>query len=255
MHPNFSEVKVEAVWKGQERATWRKPDVQAFYKGLPVAFEIQLSPTSLRVIAERRDFYQREGGLLCWIFKSFDEDRTRLTQDDILYSNNHNLFLASEGTSTESLNTGRLMLDCRWAETYVENGQVATRWSGRIAPFDEFQLDQKRWADEDGVDRIVHQPMRYLISGEWVFSRTMVNLVRGEEDRSLVSAMVDRLRACLMEALSDYGAYLGADSKAIQSHGTGQVNRRSGETSVGDADWVSHKTRGVDARGLSTGHC
>ena len=142
--PNFSEVKVEAVWKGQERATWRKPDVQAFYKGLPVAFEIQLSTTFLRVIAERRDFYQREGGLLCWIFKSFDEDRTRLTQDDIFYSNNHNLFLASEGTLTESLNAGRLMLDCRWAEPYVENGQVATRWSGRIASFDEFQLDQKR---------------------------------------------------------------------------------------------------------------
>ena len=142
--PNFSEVKVEAVWRGQERDTWRKPDVQAFYKGMPVAFEIQLSTTFLRVIAERRYFYQRHGGLLCWIFKSYDEDSARLTQDDIFYSNNHNLFLASENTLTESRNAGRLMLDCRWAEPYIENGQVETRWSGTIASFDEFQLDQKR---------------------------------------------------------------------------------------------------------------
>ncbi|MBZ0070640.1 MAG: DUF6035 family protein [Gammaproteobacteria bacterium] len=142
--PDFSDVKVEAVWRGQERVTWRKPDVQAIYKGLAVAFEIQLSTTFLRVIAERRDFYQREGGLLCWVFKSYDEDRARLTQDDIFYSNNHNLFLASENTLTESRNAGRFMLDCRWAEPYVANGQVEIRWSGRIAPFDEFQLDQKR---------------------------------------------------------------------------------------------------------------
>ena len=106
-----------------------------------------------------------------------------------------------------------------------------------------------RWIDEDGVARLVHEPMRYLIPGEWVFSRMMVNLVRPEEDRGLVSAMVERLRASLMEALPDYGEYPGADGKALQSYSTGQVNRRSGETSDEDADWGSHKTRGVAAGG------
>lgn len=79
--PRFSEVKVEAIIKGQDRVTWRKPDVQAIYEGIPVAFEIQLSTTFLRVIAERRSFYQRNGGLLVWIFKPFDADRARLTQE------------------------------------------------------------------------------------------------------------------------------------------------------------------------------
>ena len=48
--PRFSDVKVEAVWKGQDRAAWRKPDVQAVYNGIPVVFEVQLSTTFLRVI-------------------------------------------------------------------------------------------------------------------------------------------------------------------------------------------------------------
>lgn len=66
--PRFSQIKIEATWAALDRGKWRKPDVQAVFDGLPVAFEIQLSTTFLRVIAERRAFYLREGGLLCWIF-------------------------------------------------------------------------------------------------------------------------------------------------------------------------------------------
>ncbi len=107
----------------------------------------------------------------------------------------------------------------------------------------------RRWVDEDGVARIVHEPQRRLLPGEWAFSRLMVNLVKLEEDRGLVSAMVDRLRASLMEVLPDYGEYLGADGKAIGSHSTGRLDRKSGRTSDTDADWGTHKTRGVDGQG------
>ena len=41
--PRFSDVKEETVLKSRDRASWRKPDVQAIYEGRPVAFEIQLS--------------------------------------------------------------------------------------------------------------------------------------------------------------------------------------------------------------------
>ena len=107
----------------------------------------------------------------------------------------------------------------------------------------------RRWVDEDGMARIVHEPLRHLVPGEWVFSRMMVNLVRLEEERGLVSAMVDSLRDSLMEALPDYGEHLGADGKAIESHGTGRVDRKSGETSDRDADWGFHKTLGEDRNG------
>lgn len=142
--PRFSEVKAEAIIKGQDRVTWRKPDVQAIFEGIPVAFEIQLSTTFLRVIAERRSFYQKNGGLLVWIFKSFDADRARLTQEDIFYSNNRNIFLASEETLKASRESGSLMLDCRWAEPFADGGKIETRWGGRLASFEDMAIDRDR---------------------------------------------------------------------------------------------------------------
>jgi len=142
--PRFSEVKEESILKGQDRAAWRKPDVQATYDGRPVAFEIQLSTTFLRVIAERRAFYQREGALLVWIFKSFDADKARLTQEDIFYSNNRNLFLASEDTLKASRAASSLILDCRWTEPFLDGGKIDTRWAGRLAAFWELEIDRER---------------------------------------------------------------------------------------------------------------
>lgn len=140
----FTDIKVEDVWKGRDRKTWRKPDVQAIFNGLPVAFEIQLSTTFLRVIAERRMFYLKEGALLCWIFKNYDSERARLTQDDIFYNNNCNLFLASEDTLQASREAGQFVLDCHWCEPFIEDGRLTTRWAGRLAAFSEMQIDRTR---------------------------------------------------------------------------------------------------------------
>lgn len=142
--PRFSSVKIEAVMKNRDRTAWRKPDVQAIYEGIPVAFEIQLSTTFLRTIAERRVFYQREGGLLVWIFKTYDAERARLTQDDIFYCNNRNIFLVSEATLEASRASGKLILDCRWAEPFIADGRLGSRWSGRLVDFVDLTNDRER---------------------------------------------------------------------------------------------------------------
>ena len=140
--PNFSDVKVEKVWRGMDRSKWRKPDVQALWKGQTrIAFEIQLSTTFLHVIAERRLFYRDEGALLCWIFKRFDEQDARMTQDDIFHNNNRNLFLASEDTLKVSIENKALMLDCHWTSSAVLEGSIKETWQQQLAPFSQFKLD------------------------------------------------------------------------------------------------------------------
>jgi hypothetical protein len=140
--PNFSDPQTEKVWKGMERGVWRKPDVSALWKGsVRVAFEVQLSTTFLHVIAQRRQFYRSHGGLLCWVFKSFDAEAARLTQDDIFHNNNRNLFLASEETLRASKEHKALMLDCRWAEPTLGDNGLAWSWNGRLAAFSEMTLD------------------------------------------------------------------------------------------------------------------
>lgn len=144
--PRFSRPEIEKVvlGKGATRGTWRKPDVMATFEGIPVAFEIQLSTTFLRVIAERRRFYLENGGLLVWVFKKFEATHPKMTQDDVFHSNNHNLFLASEETLAESCRTGRMMLDCKWAEPYLEGKSIETRWGGRRVAFDELTIDREQ---------------------------------------------------------------------------------------------------------------
>lgn len=130
--PEFSDVEVEAVWRGEEANQRRKPDVRATWMGaLPVAFEVQLSTTFLRVIAERREFYLRNGGLLFWVFNRFDMGDARLTMEDLFYNNNRNAFIASEETVAASKALGSLVLDCVWSEPSVDEGVVSWRQQRR----------------------------------------------------------------------------------------------------------------------------
>lgn len=141
--PRFSLPKTEETWKGAP-GEWRRPDVQAKFGDLRMAFEIQLSTTYIRVIAERRGFYLREGGLLVWLFKQFDEGCNRLTQDDVFYNNNRNVFLASEETLAASKLAGKLCLECRWTEPVAEGGSVVFHWRRKIVSIDELTIDAER---------------------------------------------------------------------------------------------------------------
>jgi Family of unknown function (DUF6035) len=142
--PDFSDVQIEPTWKGAEANSRRRPDVRAVWRGsLPVAFEVQLSTTFLQVIAERRSFYLKEGGLLFWVFKSFNVGHAKLTQDDIFYNNNRNAFAASDATLDASRREGRLILDCIWSEPSLDQGQLLWSQHRRPAAFSEFTVEQE----------------------------------------------------------------------------------------------------------------
>lgn len=112
----FQDIAQEPVWTGPLTGERRRPDVRALYNGLPIAFEIQLSTTHLDVIAARRDFYQREGGLLVWLFAEFDTEHRRMTDDDVFYNNNLNAFVVTTTTVEASLNAREFKLECIWAQ-------------------------------------------------------------------------------------------------------------------------------------------
>lgn len=141
--PEFSDVKVEAVWRGEEANQRRKPDVRATWRGtLPVAFEVQLSTTFLRVIAERREFYLRNGGLLFWVFNGFDMGNARLTMEDVFYNNNRNAFVASDETLAASRMAGSLVLDCVWSEPSVDEGMMSWTQQRRQVRFSELTIQR-----------------------------------------------------------------------------------------------------------------
>lgn len=135
----FTDINQEQRWSGPVTGAWRKPDVSARFGDLKVAFEIQLSTTFLDVIAQRRQFYLKEGGLLFWVFAKFDADERRLTVDDVFYNNNQNAFVVSESTRDASVAAGEFMLDCVWSEPRLPN--EAARLSRRRVRFNDLTLD------------------------------------------------------------------------------------------------------------------
>ncbi len=138
---DFSHVEVEQRWTGKFNGEWRKPDVRALYKGLPVVFEIQLSTTYLNVITARRSFYQREGAMLIWVFAEFDEGPRRLTQDDVFFNNNRNAFVVSEATRNISIERWSFHLECIWAYAFAPPSHGLQR---QVVPFEELTLDTEQ---------------------------------------------------------------------------------------------------------------
>lgn len=135
----FTSIAQEARWTGPITGAWRKPDVSAMYGDLKVAFEVQLSTTFLDVIAERWRFYQREGGLLFWVFARFDDDGRRLTQDDVFFNNNQNAFIVSKSTRDASVAAGDFLLDCAWSAPDLAH--IAPRLDRARVSFIQLTLD------------------------------------------------------------------------------------------------------------------
>ncbi len=136
---NFSQIEVEKRLTGNLTKEWRRPDVSAMYKDIPVVFEIQLSTTYLDVIAERRDFYSKEGILLIWVFDEFCDNDRKLMLDDIFFNNNRNAFCISNKTLDTSIQNKALYLECIWDSLSSENGWFQLKRG--IVRFDQLAID------------------------------------------------------------------------------------------------------------------
>jgi len=139
--PAFEGVEVERTWRSRDQATLRRPDIQACYNGLRLAFEAQLTTTFLDVVRGRRAFYLTEGALLIWVLRRFDPNHRRMTEDDVLFANNSNVIVVDAETCRLSKENGRMMIRCHYREPSCTEGQRREVWREAIAGFDELTLD------------------------------------------------------------------------------------------------------------------
>lgn len=142
----FSDIKEEARWKGTyDPIAWRKPDLQALYNKLRIAFEMQPSATYINVIRARRDFYLREGGFLFWIFPRLDHpDFLRLYQEDVFFNNNSNLFVVDQETTNRASSLGKFMLRCHYCVPEAVGGEIRDIWKSKIVSIDELKIERAK---------------------------------------------------------------------------------------------------------------
>lgn len=146
----FSEPLIEKRWRGTRvPGKYRQPDVQSTldhsaHGALRIAFEAQLSTTYINVIRERRDFYRRDGGLLFWIFTSFDPELRRQYQDDVFFPNNSNLFAIDEETTALSEEHAKLHLRCHYCVPEVVEGTIQDQWRSEVVSVDRLTINRPR---------------------------------------------------------------------------------------------------------------
>ncbi|MGY4199046.1 DUF6035 family protein [Bradyrhizobium sp. USDA 4520] len=124
--------------------TWRKPDVQATSTEGRFAFEAQLSTTFLDVVVSRRMFYRDVSAHLIWILGSFSEDYRRMTTDDLLFSNNSNVFVVNEETARLSEQTKQFHLRCHYRVPFCNAGSVSDKWQEAVVPFSAVKKEIER---------------------------------------------------------------------------------------------------------------
>ena len=128
--PTFHTIRQERQWRSVlDPRSRRQPDVQAVSSSLGrIAFEAQLSTTFLNVVVERRAFYRQEGALLVWVLGDFVGERRRLMIDDLLFSNNSNVFVVDEESTRVSEERNAFHLRC-FFRCPVRNGiTIVDQW-------------------------------------------------------------------------------------------------------------------------------
>ena len=148
--PRFSKPEIEKRWTTFADG-WRKPDVASKWNGQPIVFEAQVSNTYPQVVAERTDFYRKQGTLLIWIYDCLIEKEWRTLHADNFCSNGRHLFLVDEECVVISETNG-----CAYFKIYTQRPEVAPfkcttdeKWrleinqekSFELVPFSSLSLD------------------------------------------------------------------------------------------------------------------
>lgn len=161
----FHDVKCEQTWRASEGlAGLRRPDVSAAMGDLRIAFEVQLSTTFLDVVLQRREFYREQRAALLWVVPMFHPSYRRMTDDDILFGNNSNIFVVDEISTLASEKSRRLTFTCWYREPRIEGGEIVDDWVTRQVEWDALAINLPKMTicafDYDARQRLLSQQLR-----------------------------------------------------------------------------------------------
>lgn len=143
LEPDVDSVQVDKVYRDKPTdREWKKPDVLAKYKNMPIAFELQLTTTFLSVIVSRTMFYQQHNVYLIWVFADFsiESELQKFTEKDVFYNNNYNVYVLDEAAQAASVESGRLKVTCYFKEFFTKGDQLDSSWRKQIIGLDELKF-------------------------------------------------------------------------------------------------------------------
>lgn len=131
--------------------SWRKPDVSTEWNGKRIVFEAQVSNTYPQIVAERTDFYRKQGALLIWIYDRLNDSEWRTLHADTFCSNGQHLFIVDDEcvAISEKTKQAHFKIYTQYPEVTPVLRQIDSRWGLEIVqeentsliPFSSLTLD------------------------------------------------------------------------------------------------------------------
>jgi hypothetical protein len=188
--PDFQSVAQEKSWRAaRDPKSRRQPDVQAeSVRFGRIAFEVQLSNTFLDEVASRRNFYRENGGLLIWVLARFLPEYRRLMVDDLLFSNNSNIFVVDDETTKFSEERGMFHIRCFFRRPMRDGTTITDNWSEEIVSFAQLTCDIETqtafFFDYDGEEK----RLRHAIATDAEVERERIDQALRDEFLNLLTA-------------------------------------------------------------------
>lgn len=138
-----TEVNVEQVIRSLDEIQWKKPDINAVFNEQRIAIELQLSTTWLDVIVSRQHFYKERGIFILWVFNIFEasDDFRKLTQSDIIYTNNYNAFVLDPNAIERIAEKKDLVLQCYYLHYFADKAYLKSKWTHAEVTLDQLIFD------------------------------------------------------------------------------------------------------------------
>ncbi|MCK1490061.1 hypothetical protein IVB14_06375 [Bradyrhizobium sp. 180] len=138
----------------------------------------QLIERSLRADpAFEKEAIIQEGAHLIWVLASFSEAYRRMTTDDLLFSNNSNVFVVDDETVRISEETNQFHLRCHYRVPFCDAGSISDIWRQEIVPFRAVikEIDRQRayYFDYETEERkFLDQQLRDEVAAYWAENMT-----------------------------------------------------------------------------------
>jgi len=96
------------------------------------------------VVLSRKEFYRAGWEALVWVLSLFRPSYRRMTDDDILFGNNSNVFVVDERSAAASEAAGSFIMTCWHRKPIIEGDEIVDEWGERMVRWDEITVDVDR---------------------------------------------------------------------------------------------------------------
>jgi len=191
----LEEISKNPILSNYDEDIHNKVDFSFNYKNQKIAIAFCVYNSFLNRLVYNNSFFREVSVYHLWIMPYFTKINKKMSEKDVFYSHHRNVFVFDKAeyyrdekdndiskpilpdeldykyAYEESLNQGKLLLNCFWQTPYIEDGHLFVKWNHKLVGLEDLQFDDKDFciyyhnSDKDFLDFATPENKAFL--DEW----------------------------------------------------------------------------------------